>query len=178
MWWSITELLPKCTEALFAEFITNNRSGWRQLSARLSSPSADTCSCNHSVQPLVLGPRGGAQETREVAEGAGAHPSGTLSRVINPSFAKVAVFRECWFSRLCHSNTERKTKFCLVSLLLNTLQVINTLKVLLIVIKTGPQTNLYWICTMITPLSMTHYTTATEMTMKLSQRLRIWTNSE
>lgn len=46
--------------------------------ACLSSLSADTCSFNHSFfQPLVLGPRGGAQKTREMAEGAGAPPTGT-----------------------------------------------------------------------------------------------------
>lgn len=43
-----------------------------------SSPPADTCSSNHSIcQPLVLGPRRGAQKTREMAEGAGAPPTGT-----------------------------------------------------------------------------------------------------
>lgn len=49
----------------------------------LSSLSADTYSCDHSVfQPLVLGPRRRAQKTREVAEGAGAPPTGTRKHTL------------------------------------------------------------------------------------------------
>lgn len=44
---------------------------------------ADTCTFNNSIcQPLVLGPRGRAQKTREMAEGAGAPPAGAYSNLV------------------------------------------------------------------------------------------------